>query len=40
VQRSYDLFASSHIVKPGDVDRLFEVAAALTRYWFETVSLP
>jgi two-component system, chemotaxis family, response regulator Rcp1 len=39
VQRSYDLFASSHIVKPADLDRLFEIAAALTRYWFETVAL-
>jgi chemotaxis family two-component system response regulator Rcp1 len=40
VQRSYDLFASSHIVKPADLDRLFEVAETLARYWFETVSLP
>jgi CheY-like chemotaxis protein len=40
VQRSYDLFASSHIVKPQDVDHLFEVAERLARYWFGTVSLP
>jgi two-component system, chemotaxis family, response regulator Rcp1 len=40
VQRSYDLFASSHIVKPQDVDQLFEVAERLAQYWFGTVSLP
>jgi two-component system, chemotaxis family, response regulator Rcp1 len=40
VQRSYDLFASSHIVKPPDLDSLFEVTEALARYWFGTVSLP
>jgi two-component system, chemotaxis family, response regulator Rcp1 len=40
VQRSYDLFASSHIVKPQDVDRLFEVVGGLASYWFGTVALP
>jgi CheY-like chemotaxis protein len=40
VQRSYDLFASSHIVKPQDVDRLFEVVDGLASYWFGTVALP
>jgi CheY-like chemotaxis protein len=40
VRRSYELFASSHIVKPQDVDRLYEVAESIARYWFETVALP
>jgi two-component system, chemotaxis family, response regulator Rcp1 len=40
VQRSYDLFASSHIVKPADLDQLLDVVATLVRYWFGTVSLP
>jgi two-component system, chemotaxis family, response regulator Rcp1 len=40
VQRSYDLFASSHIVKPQDADRLFEVTERLARYWFGTATLP
>jgi two-component system, chemotaxis family, response regulator Rcp1 len=40
VQRSYDLFASSHIVKPQDADRLFEIAERLARYWFGTAVLP
>jgi two-component system, chemotaxis family, response regulator Rcp1 len=40
VQRSYDLFASSHIVKPQDVDRLFELIASLADYWFGVVALP
>jgi chemotaxis family two-component system response regulator Rcp1 len=40
VQRSYELFASGHIVKPADLDRLFEVAKTLARYWFGTVALP
>jgi two-component system response regulator len=40
VQRSYDLFASSHMVKPQDVDRLFELIEALARYWFGVVTLP
>jgi chemotaxis family two-component system response regulator Rcp1 len=40
IARSYELFASSHIVKPHELDRLFEVAETITRYWFETVALP
>jgi CheY-like chemotaxis protein len=40
VQRSYALSASSHIVKPPDLDRLFEVTETLARYWFGTVALP
>jgi CheY-like chemotaxis protein len=40
VQRSYDLFASSHIVKPQDADRLFEITERLARYWFGTAALP
>jgi CheY-like chemotaxis protein len=40
VERSYELGASSHITKPPDIDRLFEVVATLARYWFETVTLP
>ena len=40
VLRSYDLFASSHIVKPPDVDRLFELVETLARYWFGAVALP
>lgn len=40
VARSYDLAASSHIIKPHEIDALFDVTAALTRYWFRTVALP
>jgi chemotaxis family two-component system response regulator Rcp1 len=40
VQRSYDLFASSHLVKPADVDRLFDLIDGLVRYWFGVVALP
>jgi DNA-binding response OmpR family regulator len=40
VQRSYELGARSHIVKPGAIDELFATVAALARYWFETVELP
>jgi two-component system, chemotaxis family, response regulator Rcp1 len=40
VARSYDLFANSHIVKPPDVDRLFEVVESLAQYWFGAVALP
>ena len=40
IQRSYDLFASSHLVKPQDVDRLFELIDGLVRYWFGVVALP
>jgi two-component system, chemotaxis family, response regulator Rcp1 len=40
VQRSYDLFASSHLVKPADVDHLFELVETLAGYWFGAVALP
>ena len=40
VRRSYELAANSHIVKPQDLDALFEVAGALAGYWFETVGRP
>jgi two-component system, chemotaxis family, response regulator Rcp1 len=40
VQRSYDLFASSHMVKPQDVDRLFDLVEGMARYWFGVVALP
>jgi two-component system response regulator len=40
VRRSYELAANSHVVKPQDLDRLFELAGALAGYWFETVALP
>jgi CheY-like chemotaxis protein len=40
VERSYDLGASSHVMKPPDVDALFAVVESLTRYWFSTVTLP
>ncbi len=40
VRRSYELFASSHIVKPHELDELFAVAESIANYWFETVSLP
>jgi chemotaxis family two-component system response regulator Rcp1 len=40
VTRSYELGASSHIAKPGDVDALFALVETLARYWFGTVTLP
>ena len=40
VERSYDLGASSHIRKPAGLDDLFATVESLTRYWFETVTLP
>jgi CheY-like chemotaxis protein len=40
VERSYELGANSHIVKPQSVDALLELVASLGRYWFETVALP
>jgi DNA-binding response OmpR family regulator len=39
VQRSYELGAS-HVAKPLDMDGLLAIAAAIARYWFETVTLP
>jgi len=40
VRRSYELGAAGHIVKPHELERLFELAATLARYWFATVVLP
>ena len=40
VERSYELAAAGHIVKPHELDQLFEVAEAIARYWLETVTLP
>jgi len=40
VARSYELGASSHVAKPDDVDDLFDLVEALTRYWFGAVKLP
>jgi CheY-like chemotaxis protein len=40
VTRSYELGASSHVTKPGDVDALFALAETLARYWFGAVTLP
>src|SRR3954470_11722160 len=40
VTRSYELGASSHVAKPGDVDALFALVETLARYWFGAVTLP
>jgi chemotaxis family two-component system response regulator Rcp1 len=40
VARSYDLAAAGHIVKPHEIDDLFDIAATIARYWLETVTLP
>jgi two-component system, chemotaxis family, response regulator Rcp1 len=40
VARSYELGASSHLAKPGDVDALFAQVETLARYWFGAVTLP
>ena len=40
VTRSYELGASSHLAKPGDVDALFALVETLARYWFGAVTLP
>jgi CheY-like chemotaxis protein len=40
VRRSYELGASSHVVKPDDVDELFALVEVLARYWFGAVTLP
>ena len=37
---TYDLGVSSYITKPVSFDGLVEVMKALSRYWFEIVSLP
>lgn len=38
--RSYDLGASSFVVKPVSFEGFVEVMQTLVRYWFETVELP
>jgi CheY-like chemotaxis protein len=38
--RSYDIGASSFIVKPVTFDSLYEVVKTLNKYWFEIVELP
>jgi two-component system, chemotaxis family, response regulator Rcp1 len=40
VERSYELGARGHIVKPPELDELFSTVAALAQYWFDTVELP
>lgn len=40
VLRSYDLGASSFIIKPVTFEGLVEAMKALGRYWFEIVELP
>lgn len=40
IYRSYDLGASSYIVKPVTFSALVDVVRALGRYWFELVELP
>ena len=38
--RSYDLGASSYIVKPVTLNNLMDVARSLGQYWLEIVTLP
>lgn len=40
IYRTYDLGVSSYITKPVSFDGLVDVMKALSRYWFEIVSLP
>jgi len=40
ISRTYDLGASSFIVKPTRYQALLEIISALNRYWFQIVSLP
>lgn len=40
IQTSYDLGATSYIVKPGDFKRWLAYFQALRQYWWQTVSLP
>ena len=40
VLRTYDLGASSFIIKPVTFDGLVDAMKALARYWFEIVELP
>jgi CheY-like chemotaxis protein len=39
VRRTYELGAT-HVTKPHDMDGLVEIAEAIARYWFGTVTLP
>ena len=40
VARTYDLGATSYIVKPVGFERMVEVIQALGHYWFDIVELP
>ena len=40
VQRSYDLGASSFMIKPRNFDTLVKALETLVRYWFDTCSVP
>lgn len=40
VARTYDLGATSYIVKPVGFERMVEVVQTLGRYWFDIVELP
>lgn len=40
VHRSYDLGASSYIVKPVDMAQFSDVVQAIENYWFQVVKLP
>ncbi len=40
IQRTYDLGVSSFIVKPVSFETLVSTMRTVTRYWFDTVSLP
>lgn len=40
IHRSYNLGASSYIVKPMDMDQFAKVVDALENYWFDIVVLP
>lgn len=40
IARTYDLGASSFIVKPHDFETLVSLVQTINHYWFETVRLP
>ena len=40
VLKSYDLHASSYIVKPPSLERLHDVVTAIENFWFSVVILP
>jgi CheY-like chemotaxis protein len=40
ISRTYDLGASSFIVKPSRYQALLEIVTTVSTYWFKTVSLP